>query len=112
MTPTAAARASQPAGSSLRDRLKDPSLLREQCYIDGAWVGTPTFAVNNPATGVELAKVAQLGAEDTTRAVEAAVAITPSTIADANFAGSFGIRISGYATRLYSPQSRRRVGWQ
>ncbi|RXH07159.1 NAD-dependent succinate-semialdehyde dehydrogenase [Bradyrhizobium vignae] len=71
MTSTAAARAPQ-ATASLRDRLKDPSLLKEACYIDGAWVGTPVFAVNNPATGVELAKVPQLGADDTTRAVEAA----------------------------------------
>src|SRR4051812_33596007 len=72
MTPTAAARAPEATGQSLRDRLKDPSLLREQGYIDGAWVGTPTFAVNNPATGGELAKIAQLGAEETTKAVEAA----------------------------------------
>jgi succinate-semialdehyde dehydrogenase/glutarate-semialdehyde dehydrogenase len=78
MTPTAAARASQSAGPNLRERLKDPSLLREQCYIDGAWVGTPSFAVNNPATGVELAKIAQLGAEDTTRAVEAAQRAFPA----------------------------------
>src|SRR6201986_4603134 len=78
MTPTAAARAAQPAGSTLRDRLKDPSLLREQCYIDGAWVGTPSFAVNNPATGIELAKIAQLGADDTTKAVEAAERAFPA----------------------------------
>ncbi len=71
MTPTAAARAPQ-ATATLRDRLKDPSLLKEACYIDGAWVGTPVFAVNNPATGVELAKVPQLGADETTKAVEAA----------------------------------------
>ena len=71
MTPTAAARA-QHTTATLRDRLKDPSLLKEACYIDGAWVGTPVFAVNNPATGVEIAKVPQLGADDTTKAVEAA----------------------------------------
>ena len=71
MTPTAAARASASA-SSLRDRLKDPSLLRDQCFIDGAWTGTPSFPVNNPATGVELAKVPQMSAADTTQAVEAA----------------------------------------
>ncbi|MGY3405384.1 hypothetical protein ACVWZV_001497 [Bradyrhizobium sp. GM5.1] len=40
MTPTAAARA-QHATSNLRDRLKDPSLLKEACYIDGTWVGSP-----------------------------------------------------------------------
>src|SRR4051812_15471677 len=78
MTPTAAARAPEATGQSLRDRLKDPSLLREQGYIDGAWVGTPTFAVNNPATGIELAKIAQLGADDTTKAVEAAERAFPS----------------------------------
>jgi succinate-semialdehyde dehydrogenase / glutarate-semialdehyde dehydrogenase len=78
MTPTAAARSSQSSGSSLRERLKDPSLLREQCYIDGAWVGTPSFAVNNPATGLELAKIAQLGADETTKAVEAAQRAFPA----------------------------------
>jgi succinate-semialdehyde dehydrogenase / glutarate-semialdehyde dehydrogenase len=77
MTPTAAARATL-TSPSLRDRLKDPSLLREQCYIDGAWVGTPVFPVNNPATGVELAKVAQLGAPDTVRAIEAAERAFPA----------------------------------
>ncbi|CCD92257.1 Succinate-semialdehyde dehydrogenase (NADP+) (SSDH) [Bradyrhizobium sp. ORS 375] len=76
MTPPAAARASDTA-SSLRDRLKDPSLLREQCYIDGAWVGTPEFPVNNPATGAELARIAQLGAAETSRAVEAAARAFP-----------------------------------
>lgn len=77
MTPTAAARA-QHATAALRDRLKDPSLLKEACYIDGAWVGTPVFAVNNPATGVEIAKVPQLGADDTTKAVEAAQRAFPA----------------------------------
>ncbi len=72
MSPTAAARTSQSATSSLRERLKDAALLREQCYIDGAWVGTPVLPVINPATGAELAKVAQLGAEETTKAIEAA----------------------------------------
>jgi len=72
MTPTATARASQSSASSLRERLKDASLLREQCFIDGVWVGTPVLPVSNPATGAELAKVAQLGAEETTKAVEAA----------------------------------------
>ena len=76
MTPTAAARAHSSA-PSLRDRLKDPSLLREQSYVDGAWTGTPSFPVNNPATGVELAKIAQLGAAETTLAVEAAARAFP-----------------------------------
>src|SRR5512140_4022929 len=78
MTPTAAARASQSSAPSLRDRLKDPSLLREHCYIDGAWVGTPAHPVNNPATGAELAKVPQMTAADTTHAVEAAERAFPA----------------------------------
>src|SRR6201987_2575269 len=77
MTPTAAARASQ-STQNLRDRLKDPSLLRDRCYIDGQWVGTPGFAVNNPASGVELAKIAQMSADDATKAVEAAERAFPA----------------------------------
>ena len=78
MTPTAAARASQSSAPSLRDRLKDPSLLREHCYIDGAWVGTPAHPVNNPASGVEIAKVPQMSAADATHAVEAAERAFPA----------------------------------
>src|ERR1700739_1486732 len=78
MTPTAAARASQSSAPTLRDRLKDPSLLREQCYIDGAWVGTPVHPVTNPASGTELAKVAQMTAADATHAVEAAERAFPA----------------------------------
>src|SRR6201997_4427659 len=78
MTPTAAARTSQSSTPSLRERLKDPSLLRELCYIDGAWVGTPANPVTNPANGVEIAKVPQLGADETTKAVEAAERAFPA----------------------------------
>ncbi len=72
MSPTTAAARSTPATPSLRDRLKDPSLLREQCYIDGAWVGTPERPVTNPVNGVELAKVPKMSTAETTQAVEAA----------------------------------------
>ena len=72
MSPTAAARTSQPSASSLRDRLKDPLLLRDHCYIDGAWVGTPSRPVTNPVNGVELAKVPVMSTAETTQAVEAA----------------------------------------
>src|SRR6202012_5726421 len=77
MTPTAAARASQPA-PSLHDRLKDPSLLRDRCFIDGAWVGTPSRPVTNPVNGAELAKVPVMGAAETTQAVEAAERAFPA----------------------------------
>src|SRR4030088_587297 len=71
MTPTAAARQSS-ATPSLRDRLKDPSLLRDRCYIDGAWTGTPVNPVTNPVNGVELGKVPRMSTAEATQAVEAA----------------------------------------
>src|ERR1700735_2306799 len=78
MTPTAAARASQSSTSTLRDRLKDPSLLREHCYIDGAWTGTPATSVTNPVNGIELAKVPKLSTAEATQAVEAAERAFPA----------------------------------
>src|SRR5256884_5136031 len=78
MSPTAAARTSTPSASSLRDRLKDPSLLRDRCYIDGAWTGTPANPVTNPVNGVELAKVPKMGTAETTQAVEAAERAFPA----------------------------------
>src|SRR5262249_1914295 len=77
MTPTAAARASQSV-PSLHDRLKDPSLLREHCFIDGAWTGTPSRPVTNPVNGVELAKVPVMSTTETTQAVEAAERAFPA----------------------------------
>src|ERR1700751_2460749 len=78
MTPTAAARASQASTLSLRDRLKDASLLRDRCYIDGAWVGTPSRPVTNPVNGVELAKIPVMSTAETTQAVEAAERAFPA----------------------------------
>jgi len=72
MTPTAAARASKSSTPSLRDRLKDPSLLRDRCFVDGAWIGTPSRPVTNPVNGVELAKVPVMGTAEATHAVEGA----------------------------------------
>jgi succinate-semialdehyde dehydrogenase/glutarate-semialdehyde dehydrogenase len=53
-------------------KLRDPSLLREQCYVAGEWIGTPSDPVDNPATGEIIARVPRFGAGETTRAVEAA----------------------------------------
>jgi succinate-semialdehyde dehydrogenase/glutarate-semialdehyde dehydrogenase len=72
MTPTAAARASQASAPSLHDRLRDKSLLRDRAYIDGAWVGTPSRPVTNPANGAELAKIPVMSTAEATQAVEAA----------------------------------------
>src|SRR5258707_7742101 len=78
MNPPVAARASKTSQPSLHDRLKDPSLLRDRCYIDGAWVGTPANPVTNPVNGVELAKVPKLGTAEATQAVEAAQRAFPA----------------------------------
>ena len=59
--------------------LKDPSLLRQQCYIDGRWVdGARHIAVLNPATGEHVAQVPQFGAEETRQAIEAANRALPA----------------------------------
>ncbi|TCS34364.1 succinate-semialdehyde dehydrogenase/glutarate-semialdehyde dehydrogenase [Paucimonas lemoignei] len=58
-------------------RLQDPSLLRQQCYIDGAWVDADsggTIAVDNPATGAAIGNVPKMGGTETRRAIEAAEA--------------------------------------
>lgn len=55
--------------------LKDANLLRQACYIDGAWVGADsgeTIAVTNPATGETIATVPRCGAAETERAIAAA----------------------------------------
>ncbi|WP_374246958.1 NAD-dependent succinate-semialdehyde dehydrogenase [Zoogloea sp.] len=55
--------------------LKDPTLLRQACYIDGAWVAADsgeTLAVTNPATGETVARVPRCGAAETERAIAAA----------------------------------------
>ena len=52
--------------------LSDPSLLRNQAYIDGKFTGTPEVPVTNPATGDTLALVPNFGAAEATAAVDAA----------------------------------------
>ncbi|MGX7744477.1 NAD-dependent succinate-semialdehyde dehydrogenase [Rhodopseudomonas parapalustris] len=77
MSPTAAARTAAQS-ASLRDRLNDPSLLREQCYIDGGWTGGGSIAVTNPATGGEIGRIPSLGAAEATAAIEAAERAFPA----------------------------------
>ncbi len=53
--------------------LKDPSLLKTDALINGQWVkGTQRFDVNDPATGLRLADVANLGATEADAAIAAA----------------------------------------
>jgi succinate-semialdehyde dehydrogenase/glutarate-semialdehyde dehydrogenase len=55
--------------------IKDKSLFRQQCYIDGAWVGADsgeTVEVTNPADNSVLGTIPKMGADETRRAIEAA----------------------------------------
>jgi succinate-semialdehyde dehydrogenase/glutarate-semialdehyde dehydrogenase len=56
-------------------KLDDSTLLREQCYVDGEWVGATgggTIEVENPATGERIGSVPALTRKDTRAAIEAA----------------------------------------
>jgi len=60
-------------------QLRDPGLLRDQAYIADAWCGgAATFPVADPATGEVLARIPELGAAETRRAIEAANAAWPA----------------------------------
>lgn len=53
--------------------LKDPSLLKTDALVDGEWLaGAGRFDVNDPATGLKLADVANLTRKDAAAAVAAA----------------------------------------
>ena len=60
-------------------QLKDPSLLKTDALIGGQWVAGPTrFDVTDPATGLKLADVANLGPADAEAAIAAANAAWPA----------------------------------
>jgi succinate-semialdehyde dehydrogenase / glutarate-semialdehyde dehydrogenase len=48
------------------------TLLKSQAYIDGVWVGTPSMPVADKATGELIGRVPQMGASETTAAIDAA----------------------------------------
>ena len=55
--------------------LKDPSLFRQRCYIDGAWADADdggAIDVDNPADNSVIGTVPRMGAGETRRAIEAA----------------------------------------
>jgi len=59
----------------IRSLLKDPSLFKEDAYINGQWFKSSsgaTFAVNNPATDEIIAHVTNLGPDDAELAIIAA----------------------------------------
>jgi len=62
-------------------QLKDQSLLRSHCYLDGAWVDADSgkrFNVDNPGDGSMLGSVPDMGAAEARRAIEAANAALPA----------------------------------
>jgi len=62
-------------------KLTENRLLRQQCFINGQWVDADsgaTFAVTNPATGADLARVPDMRVDETRRAIEAANAAWPA----------------------------------
>jgi succinate-semialdehyde dehydrogenase/glutarate-semialdehyde dehydrogenase len=61
-------------------QLKNPKLLRQQCYIDGEWqnaITNETFSVVNPANGAAIGSVPNMGTEETRKAINAANAAWP-----------------------------------
>lgn len=61
--------------------LRDPSLLKAQCFINGAWSDADygaTLPVTNPASDALLGTVPNMGKEETRRAIEAAAAALPA----------------------------------
>ena len=55
--------------------LQDPTLLRTQAYVGGEWIDADsgaTFDVTDPATGEVVASGADLGVDETRRAVDLA----------------------------------------
>lgn len=55
--------------------LKDKTLLRQQCYLNGQWIDAAeggTITVTNPATGEIIGTVPKLGAAETRAAIKAA----------------------------------------
>ena len=80
-------------------KLGKPSLLREQAYINGAWVGAVdggTFPVTNPADGSLVASVPQLGVAETRAAIE----VASLALEDCQGAGS-------YPASLVRPRGRQ-----
>lgn len=58
-------------------QLKDPSLLKTACYLNGEWLPADSgevIAVTNPANGEHIADVPKMGAAEAERAVAAAQA--------------------------------------
>ena len=63
------------------DTLQNKSLLRAAALVDGEWIGADSgadFAVINPATDMEIARVPRMSAAETRRAIASASAAFPA----------------------------------
>ena len=61
--------------------LKDPTLFRDRCLVDGQWIESDSRArikVDNPADGLLIGTVPDCGAAETRRAIAAAEAALPA----------------------------------
>lgn len=61
--------------------LNDPSLLKNQTYINGQWVSAKsgkTFSVADPASGKEIGTMPEMDSQDVQTAIDAAAAALPS----------------------------------
>ena len=61
-------------------KLSRPALLKTRAYVNGQWIGGDggkSLDVLNPATGEIVASIADLGAAETERAIDAAAAALP-----------------------------------
>ncbi|MQA29386.1 MAG: aldehyde dehydrogenase family protein, partial [Luteitalea sp.] len=66
--------------SAASRRLRDRTLFRERCYLDGQWIPADdgqTIPVDDPATGGIIGSVPKLGRGETSRAIDAAAAAYP-----------------------------------
>jgi succinate-semialdehyde dehydrogenase/glutarate-semialdehyde dehydrogenase len=62
-------------------KLKDPTLLKQHCYLNGQWLPADsgaTIDVTNPASGEILGTIPRMGAAETGRAIQGANAALPA----------------------------------
>ena len=68
-------------GAAAMLTLKDPTLLKQRCYLDGQWQAADSGAVidvTNPATGEKLGTIPRMGTDETRRAIESANCALPA----------------------------------
>src|SRR5512139_3296026 len=61
--------------------LKDPSLLKQLCYLNGRWSAADSGAVidvTNPANGEKIGTIPRMGTDETRRAIAAANTALPA----------------------------------